>query len=151
MLQMIGYKVDELVLDDYPSFMRYEEATVAPFAINRLAHSCCYNAWLMVSPRKNGNYINVVYTLGMDPPNVANALVPYIPKDKDNYLTGEIEYTRYADSAEQYLSYAFKSYVGSLAKGPEPRKMFANATIEQICIDIDLCFEGDRRELMHIL
>ena len=148
---MIGYKVDELVLDDYPSFMRYEEATIAPFAINRLAHSCCYNAWLMVSPRKNGNYIHVVYTLGMDPPNVANALVPYVPKDKDNYLMGEIEYTRFADSAEQYLSYAFKSYVGSLAKGPEPRKMFADATIEQICIDIDLCFEGDRRELMHIL
>ena len=151
MLQMIGYMVDKLVFDDYPSFMRYEEATVAPFAINRLAHSCCYNAWLMVSPRKNGNYINVVYTLGMDPPNVANALLPYVPKDKDNYLMGEIEYTRYADSAEQYLSYAFKSYVGSLAKGPEPRKMFADATIEQICIDIDLCFEGDRRELMHIL
>ena len=151
MLQMIGYKVDELVLDDYPSFMRYEEATVAPFAINRLAHSCCYNAWLMVSPRKNGNYIHVVYTLGMDPPNVTNALVPYVPKDKDNYLMGEIEYTRFADSAEQYLSYAFKSYVGSLAKGPEPRKMFADATIEQICIDIDLCFEGDRRELMRIL
>ena len=148
---MIGYKVDELVLDDYPSFMRYEEATIAPFAINRLAHSCCYNAWLMVSPRKNGNYIHVVYTLGMDPPNVTNALVPYVPKDKDNYLMGEIEYTRYADSAEQYLSYAFKSYVGSLAKGPEPRKMFAYATLEQICIDIDLCFEGDRRELMHIL
>ena len=148
---MIGYRVDELVLDDYPSFLRYEEATIAPFAINRLAHSCCYNAWLMVSPRKNGNYIHVVYTLGMDPPNVANALVPYVPKDKDNYLMGEIEYTRYADSAEQYLSYAFKSYVGSLAKGPEPRKMFADATIEQICIDIDLCFEGDRRELMHIL
>ena len=147
---MIGYKVDELVLDDYPSFMRYEEATIAPFAINRLAHSCCYNAWLMVSPRKNGNYIHVVYTLGMDPPNVANALVPYVPKDKDN-LMGEIEYTGFADSAEQYLSYAFKSYVGSLAKGPEPRKMFADATIEQICIDIDLCFEGDRRELMHIL
>lgn len=151
MLQMIGYKVDELVLDDYPSFMRYEEATVAPFALNRLAHSCCYNAWLMVSPRKNGNYIQVVYTLGMDLPNVANALVPYVPKDKDNYLMGEIEYTRFADSAEQYLSYAFKSYVGSFAKGPEPRKMFANATIEQIIIDIDLCFEGDRRELMHIL
>ena len=151
MLQMIGYKVDELVLDDYPSFMRYEEATVAPFAINRLAHSCCYNAWLMVSPRKNGNCIQVVYTLGMDPPNVVNALVPYVPKDKDNYLMGEIEYTRFADSAEQYLSYAFKSYVGSLAKGPEPRKMFADATIEQICIDIDLCFEGDRRELMRIL
>lgn len=148
---MIGYKVDELVLDDYPSFMRYEEATVAPFALNRLAHLCCYNVWLMVSPRKNGNYINVVYTLGMDPPNVANALVPYVPKDKDNYLMGEIEYTRYADSAEQYLSYAFKSYVGSLAKGPEPKKMFADATIEQICIDIDLCFDGDRRELMHIL
>lgn len=148
---MIGYKVDELVLDDYPSFMRYEEATVAPFAINRLAHSCCYNAWLMVSPRKNGNYIHVVYTLGMDPPNVTNALVPYVPKDKDNYLMGEIEYTGFADSAEQYLSYAFKSYVGSFAKRPEPRKMFANATIEQIIIDIDLCFEGDRRELMHIL
>ena len=148
---MIGYKVDELVLDDYPSFMRYEEATIAPFAINRLAHSCCYNAWLMVSPRKNGNYIHVVYTLGMDPPNVTNALVPYVPKDKDNYLMGEIEYTGFADSAEQYLSYAFKSYVGSLAKGPEPRKMFANATIEQIIIDMDLCFEGDRRELMHIL
>ena len=148
---MIGYKVDELVLDDYPSFMRYEEATVAPFALNRLAHSCCYNAWLMVSPRKNGNYIQVVYTLGMDLPNVANALLPYVPKDKDTYLMGEIEYTRYADSAEQYLSYAFKSYVGSFAKGPEPRKMFANATIEQIIIDIDLCFEGDRRELMHIL
>ena len=148
---MIGYKVDELVLDDYPSFMRYEEATVAPFALNRLAHSCCYNAWLMVSPRKNGNYIHVVYTLGMNPPNVANARVPYVPKDKDNYLLGEIEYTRFADSAEQYLSYAFKSYVGSFAKGPEPRKMFANATIEQIIIDIDLCFEGDRRELMHIL
>ena len=148
---MIGYRVDELVLDDYPSFMRYEEATIAPFAINRLAHSCCYNAWLMVSPRKNGNYIHVVYTLGMDPPNVTNALVPYVPKDKDNYLMGEIEYTGFADSAEQYLSYAFKSYVGSLAKGPEPRKMFADATIEQICIDIDLYFEGDRRELMHIL
>ena len=148
---MIGYKVDELVLDDYPSFMRYEEATIAPFAINRLAHSCCYNAWLMVSPRKNGNYIHVVYTLGMDPPNVTNALVPYVPKDKDNYLMGEIEYTGFADSAEQYLSYAFKSYAGSLAKGPEPRKMFADATIEQICIDIDLYFEGDRRELMHIL
>ena len=147
---MIGYRVDELVLDDYPSFMRYEEATIAPFAINRLAHSCCYNAWLMVSPRKNGNYIHVVYTLGMDPPNVANALVPYVPKDKDN-LMGEIEYTGFADSAEQYLSYAFKSYVGSLAKGPEPGKMFADATIEQILIDIDLYFEGDRRELMHIL
>lgn len=151
MLQMIGYRVDELVINDYPSFMRYEEATVAPFAINRLAHSCCYNAWLMVSPRKNGNYIHVVYTLGMDPPNVTNALVPYVQKDKDNYLMGEIEYTGFADSAEQYLSYAFKSYVGSLAKGPEPRKMFADASIEQICIDIDLCFEGDRRELMHIL
>ena len=148
---MIGYKVDELVLDDYPSFMRYEEATVAPFALNRLANSCCYNVWLSVSPRKNGNYIHVVYTLGMDPPNVTNALVPYVPKDKDNYLMGEIEYTGFADSAEQYLSYAFKSYVGSFAKGPEPRKMFADATIEQICIDIDLYFEGDRRELMHIL
>ena len=148
---MIGYRVDELVLDDYPSFMRYEEATIAPFAINRLAHSCCYNAWLMVSPRKNGNYIHVVYTLGMDPPNVTNALVPYVPKDKDNYLMGEIEYTGFADSAEQYLSYAFKSYVGSLANGPEPKKMFADATIEQILIDIDLYFEGDRRELMHIL
>ena len=148
---MIGYKVDELVLDDYPSFMRYEEATVAPFALNRLAHSCCYNAWLMVRPRKNGNYIQVVYTLGMDPPNVTNALVPYVQKEKDNYLIGEIEYTGFADSAEQYLFYAFKSYVGSFAKGPEPRKMFADATIEQICIDIDLYFEGDRRELMHIL
>ena len=148
---MIGYKVDELVLDDYPSFMRYKEVTVAPFSLNRLAHSCGYNVWLMVSPWKNGNYINVVYTLGMDPPNVANALLPYVPKDKDNYLMGEIEYTRYADSAEQYLSYAFKSYVDSLTKGPEHKKMFADATIEQICIDIDLYFEGDRRELMHIL
>ena len=148
---MIGYKVDELVLDDYPSFMRYKEATVAPFSLNRLAHSCGYNVWLMVSPWKNGNYINVVYTLGMDPPNVTNALVPYVPKDKDIYLMGEIEYTGFADSAEQYLSYAFKSYVGSLTKGPEHKKMFADATIEQICIDIDLYFEGDRRELMHIL
>ena len=38
-----------------------------------------------------------------------------------------------------------------LQKGPEHKKMFADATIEQICIDIDLHFEGDRRELMHIL
>lgn len=150
MFPMIGYKVDELVLDDYLSFMRYKEATVAPFSINRLTHLCGYNVWLMVSQRKNGNYIRVVYTLGMDPPNVANVLVPYIPKDKDN-LMGEIESTRFADSAEQYLSYAFKSYVGSLANRPEPKKMFADATIEQILIDIDLYFEGDRRELMHIL
>lgn len=151
---MIGYKVDELVLDDYPSFMRYEEATVVPFSLNHLAHSCCYNVWLAFSPQKNGNYIRVVYTIGMDPlnmANMANVLVPYVPKDKDNYLMGEIEYTGFADSAEQYLYYAFKSYVGSLAKGPELKKMFADATIEQILIDIDLRFEGDRRELMHIL
>ena len=150
MFPIIGYKLGGFVFDDYPSFMRYEEATVVPFSLNRLAHACGYNAWLMVSPRKNGNYINVVYTLGINPPNITNALVPYVPKDKDN-LMGEIEHTGFADSAAQYLSYAFKSYVGSFSKGSEPKKMFADATIEQILIDIDLHFEGDRRELMHIL
>ena len=147
---MIGYKLGGFVFDDYLFFTHYKKTTVAPFALNRLANSCCYNVWLSFRPQKNGNYMRVVYTIGMDPPNAANTFVPYVPKDKDN-LMGEIEYTGFADSAEQYLFYAFKSYVGSLAKRPEPKKMFADATIEQIFIDIDLYFEGDRRELMHIL
>ena len=62
MFPMIGYKLGGFVFDDYPSFMCYEKTMVVPFALNRLANSCCYNVWLEVSPQKNGNYIHVVYT-----------------------------------------------------------------------------------------
>ena len=33
MIQMIRYKLGDFVFDDYPSFIRYEETTVAPFAL----------------------------------------------------------------------------------------------------------------------
>ena len=46
MFPMIGYKLGGFVFDDYPSFIRYEEAIVSPFAL-KLALTedvCrCYN------------------------------------------------------------------------------------------------------------
>lgn len=146
---MLGYKLGGFVFDNFQSFMRYEAETVVPFAINRLAHSCCYNVWMMPSQQFGSNYIDVVYTIGINPPNVHNVLVPFVPKDTNNYM-GNLETIGYADSAAQYLACAFIANVGAMT-GPGAGKMFKDASMEQIRIDIDLQFEGDKRELMHIL
>ena len=80
-------------------------------------------------------------------------ILEYVPKDKDNFM-GDLECFGYVNSIEEYLKFALIANVGN-ANGnrgyTSSKKMFGDATLEQILIDIDLMFEGDTSELTHIL
>ena len=146
MIKMMGYKpYKHIEYTNVVSFKEYEK-TIAPFAIKRLAKLCNYTAWMTITYQ---GCIYVVYTIGNESPISTNILVPYVPKDPHNYM-GSIEEFGYAYSAAQYLACAFSSNVGTLYKAGAG-KMFNGVTMEQLHIDIDLQFEGDRNELMHVL
>jgi len=143
---MLGYKLRASALD-YCSFAQYNRSSVVPFVLKKLAQYCGYRVWL--NPSTGGGYIDVAFTDAVFPLHRDNLLVPWILVPVDSFI-GDLEVIGYADTASQYLDFAFKSVVGTLSHCCT-EKMFENATLEQLLIDIDIEFEGDKRELMPIL
>ena len=143
---MLGYKLRAGALD-YCSFEQYCRSSVVPFVLKKLAQYCGYRVWL--NPSTSGDRIGVVFANAALPPHRDILLVPWTPVPMDSFI-GDLEVTGYADTAAQYLGLAFNSVVGTLSCYCI-EKMFENATLEQLLIDIDIEFEGDKRELMPIL
>lgn len=143
---MLGYKLRASALD-YCSFTQYNRSSVVPFVLKKLAQYCGYRVWLNLS--SSGGYIDVAFIDAALPPHRDNLLVPWTLVPMDSFI-GDLEVTGYADTASQYLGLAFNSVVGTLSCCCI-EKMFEHATLEQLLIDIDIEFEGDKRELMPIL
>lgn len=143
---MLGYKLRASALD-YCSFVQYCRSSVVPFVLKKLAQYCGYRLWL--NPSTSGDCIDVVFADAALPLCKGTFLVPWTLVPMDSFI-GNLEVTGYADTASQYLDFAFRSVVGTLSHYCT-EKMFENATLEQLLIDIDIEFEGDKRELMPIL